>query len=561
MSIQSEISRIRSNVSAAYDAVSELGGVVPEGENANSENLAEAIRTGAQALLSTKQDTLTGQSGQVVGFNANGAAVAVQGWSGPSLVINGDFRRPVNRNGRSLYTAAGQTIDLWSLSMSAPGISVQVMPEGISLNKEQAGVFGRIAQRLESPGLLSGKTVTVSVLAKGDTTPYLLLFLNGEASGIGMINIPLTDEYKLYSFTRTLRSGEITRVDAAIGFQTSTPAGNCALLGFKIDWGGKQTLAHQDADGNWVLNDPPDYDLQYALCSLYSPITGKWVGNQHSNPNLLDNWYFADPVNQRGQTEYTTTGYTIDRWSVHDGGNLVLDDGYITFYGRSREGYDNFRQSIEPSAYRGLKLTFSVLYRSSNTDWVVVAKGVGSSDVLAKLENTQGKFELATIRVAVSSTTALGFFAIMRITKDAQTGIDLIAAKLELGTQQTLARQDADGNWALNDPPPNKALELYRCSAFQFKNTGGSTEFVRAAQIETNGIFFDIPVLAPMRANPQIINPDALSVTTVSGSMQTGFTFSAVALGSTLRIFASKANHGLTDASLSASGVLFDSNL
>ena len=38
-----------------------------------------------------------------------------------------------------------------------------------------------------------------------------------------------------------------------------------------------------------------------------------------SNPNLLDNWYFADPVNQRGQEEYTATGYTIDRWRIAQG--------------------------------------------------------------------------------------------------------------------------------------------------------------------------------------------------------------------------------------------------
>lgn len=32
-----------------------------------------------------------------------------------------------------------------------------------------------------------------------------------------------------------------------------------------------------------------------------------------SNPNLLDNWYFPDPINQRGQTEYTTAfAYCIE---------------------------------------------------------------------------------------------------------------------------------------------------------------------------------------------------------------------------------------------------------
>ena len=31
------------------------------------------------------------------------------------------------------------------------------------------------------------------------------------------------------------------------------------------------------------------------------------------NPNLLDNWYFGRPVNQRGQTEYSGDKYTVDR--------------------------------------------------------------------------------------------------------------------------------------------------------------------------------------------------------------------------------------------------------
>ncbi len=184
-----------------------------------------------------------------------------------------------------------------------------------------------------------------------------------------------------------------------------------------------------------------------------------------SGRNLLINWDFRRPVNRNGKTEYTGIGHTIDRWNILDGGNLVLNDGYITFYGRSSAGYDNFRQSIEPSTYRGLKLTFSVLYRSSNTDWIVVSKNVGSSDVSTRVSNTQGKFELATISVAVSSTAALGFFAIMRTTKGAQTGIDLIAAKLEVGPVQTLARQNEDGGWELIDPP-DYALQYALCSLY-----------------------------------------------------------------------------------------------
>jgi hypothetical protein len=41
--------------------------------------------------------------------------------------------------------------------------------------------------------------------------------------------------------------------------------------------------------------------------------------------------------------------------------------------------------------------------------------------------------------------------------------ISIAAVKLELGSTQTLAHQDADGNWVLNDPPPDKGMELLKC--------------------------------------------------------------------------------------------------
>ena len=51
-------------------------------------------------------------------------------------------------------------------------------------------------------------------------------------------------------------------------------------------------------------------------------------------------------------------------------------------------------------------------------------------------------------------------------------GETLLAAKLELGPVQTLAHQDASGNWVLNDPPPNKALELLKCQRYFCKFSG-----------------------------------------------------------------------------------------
>jgi len=60
-----------------------------------------------------------------------------------------------------------------------------------------------------------------------------------------------------------------------------------------------------------------------------------------SNPNLLINGDFRNPVNQRGGISYAPSGnvlvYTIDRWgifpSLNDGSghSLTVNSGYITF--------------------------------------------------------------------------------------------------------------------------------------------------------------------------------------------------------------------------------------
>lgn len=69
MSIETEISRIQSNVQNTISAIQQTG--VPIPEDANSDNLPAL----AVALANEKQDKLTGVQGQIVGFDANGDAV------------------------------------------------------------------------------------------------------------------------------------------------------------------------------------------------------------------------------------------------------------------------------------------------------------------------------------------------------------------------------------------------------------------------------------------------------------------------------------------------------
>ena len=59
-----------------------------------------------------------------------------------------------------------------------------------------------------------------------------------------------------------------------------------------------------------------------------------------SNPNLLINSDFRDPVNQRGKTSYTTTNeriYTIDRWNIGQG-TLTVNSASVIFEGNTTAG-------------------------------------------------------------------------------------------------------------------------------------------------------------------------------------------------------------------------------
>lgn len=63
-----------------------------------------------------------------------------------------------------------------------------------------------------------------------------------------------------------------------------------------------------------------------------------------ANANLLDNAYFVNPVNQRGQTSYTEQGYTIDRWRSVENNTVSITDNGITATG----------EIFQPFAKKGL---------------------------------------------------------------------------------------------------------------------------------------------------------------------------------------------------------------
>lgn len=253
-----------------------------------------------------------------------------------------------------------------------------------------------------------------------------------------------------------------------------------------------------------VKKSNESYDTQWdtltaARVGAYSKDEVDAFLSEKPNPNLLDNWYFGNPVNQRGQTSYTGAVYGIDRWNGSSLASITLESDGVLFVKRGN-GIPVINTFLEKERFVNGYYTISVCYYADN-----------------KLELSKNTFYLTvddtidTASINVYSSWYMNFYA---SSQDVSNGIyrlrfynpsgaigdscKLIAVKLELGSQQTLAHQE-NGVWVLNEIP-DYGEQLARCQRY-FQTF--ATESLRP----TDALDFR-PV---MRTNP------ALSAITVGG--------------------------------------------
>lgn len=227
---------------------------------------------------------------------------------------------------------------------------------------------------------------------------------------------------------------------------------------------------------------------------------------------LLDNVDFFNPINERGQTEYTTAGYTIDRWRIShgvpaNGLTVTLQSDGIRINCTNIVAYWSawlqFLENARFSGYTG-NLTYSVLYKDCTADNIMWLRVNNNLSFLAESPNAAQGDGLLSVTFPASSITAdlLSCGVFFRSPGTAT----ITAAKLELGDHQTLAHQDADGNWVLNDPPPDFGIELLKCQRYFVRLPLTGTRFVGYTQGTIAK--FTIPMSVPMRlSTPSITQP------------------------------------------------------
>ncbi len=283
--------------------------------------------------------------------------------------------------------------------------------------------------------------------------------------------------------------------------------------------------------------------------------------------NLLDNWYFADTINQRGQTEYTSAGYTIDRWSIEAGAKLkVLEDGVVftpnpSNYNTCTQYVENYKELV------GKQLTLSVLIEENTcTNCLLCFFGGNTDNFVYVTMNGSDKLYSVTM-TPKSNITSLrcGFQG-----RNSAGSVKILAVKLELGDQQTLAHQDAAGNWVLNDPPPNKAQELLKCMRYQLVFNWSPENFAvgYGHTVSTTAANAFLPAPTLMRTTPTISNTDGNNWNCIVNGKSVKITSISVWFASKICIgirlsgdFSMGSSYPLTINSSGANKVIFDANL
>ncbi len=196
-------------------------------------------------------------------------------------------------------------------------------------------------------------------------------------------------------------------------------------------------------------------------------------GDPGEGRNLLDNWDFRNPVNQRGISAFTPNVYGLDRWRVFSGA-CTVESGCITLNG-------HLGQMLESSPavwpLNGQPCTLSVMLADGTVKSVTLIPN-STQDIGATVDGIQLLLQNGSVWKAFSVKTT--------------TAVQIAAVKLEAGTVSTLAQ----------DAPMDYATALAKCQRYFYRYSG--RYFVGKWNDVYNYANFSFPTT--MRVAPTISN-------------------------------------------------------
>ena len=201
-----------------------------------------------------------------------------------------------------------------------------------------------------------------------------------------------------------------------------------------------------------------------------------WLNGDVTNPNILHNSDFRNPVNQRGVSgTISSAGYFYDRWLLNSG-SVTVAAGYLTMASGAV-----IEQRIEGLDLAGETVTVSVKVGTS------YISGSGTFPTSAGT---------ASVTLTGFGTATLGYnanYMFIRFTTDAAR--NLAACKCELGTVSTLAY----------DPPMDFGAELWKCQRF-YARCNGNQQTYYMIETATKTHYYKVYWPRPFRITPTVVS-------------------------------------------------------
>ena len=408
---------------------------------------------------------------------------------GFNLLVNSRFK--YNGRNQTSYTGGALTVDGWN---SASGSVTITLPDGVTVANAAS-----ISQLVQQDSTLFSKSATFSVEDSTGTVYSVSATMSESAQNTSS---------QIVSQSTPWGSISIWNSNTGSAFSVVISATSAVILtAAKLEIGSVSTLA---AD----LATAQDETIEQLRLDMYDLDPGRpaWVLTQ--NQNLLDNWYFVGggsqqgggqfPINQRGQTSYGAGVYCFDRWKLTNNTTAEINSSSVTFTNQS-SGANTFVEWRLPwnMSLTSKRITASLLLEDGT---LLSCTGTTPSTVVSTTTQVclSPTINNATLRIYAPNAGGAFTFQIM-ISPSAS--VDVVAAKLELGYLSTLARKDEEGNWVLNDPPPNFQQELAKCQRYQLENNvvgAARRKFGTAVAISNTSARVIIPTPVTMRLSPTV---------------------------------------------------------
>ncbi len=235
-----------------------------------------------------------------------------------------------------------------------------------------------------------------------------------------------------------------------------------------------------------------------------------------SNPNVLINSDFRSVINQRGQTEYTDAGYTVDRWAnERNVEKVIVNDGYVTFERTELSYNPTLYQRVEnAAALSGKNITISLRYRTQQAHYRIrlLTQTAGGEATELKLTNLPVSEEFTTASYTFTMPEGLTALTIGIHDRGVSVGTGAVGDKIDIEWIKCEV-----GTYATPLTPHDPAAELARCQRYfyRFAPVDGRTLGLMGHVVPSNKTFanalFTVPV--SMRAVPAVTMGGTVSVT------------------------------------------------